>query len=279
MRRLCFLLAVACAGAALAQEPELAGEAEREFQEIVSSTSETSLLPQVARMEAWLAAHPSHPDVGRGQLWTAKILLWAGDTRRALELLEQVRRERAGSELATESELAIAAISLTRHDFARAQELYRLHARSGDDKWRYLARRGLDDVRRERALFWVLAAVIAAVAALTALRAWLIRRAQRAWWPLPEELVYPLPVLGLVLVASFSQPPEAALAVRIFALGAVLLLWANGAFLRARPPRGLARLREVALGLGHVVALLYCALWFSGLWAKFLETLESGVES
>jgi hypothetical protein len=56
------------------------------------------------------------------------------------------------------------------------------------------------------------------------------------------------------------------------------VLWANGVYLRARPPRAARRLVETALGLAQAAAVLYCAVVLNGVWSKFYETLVMGAE-
>ncbi|MBK7865391.1 MAG: hypothetical protein IPJ65_43700 [Archangiaceae bacterium] len=271
------LVAASVASSTAGAQPD--ADADAAFEAIVNSGGEGEQQTLVEQMQRWISAHPTHPDVPRGQVWMAKLLLWKGDEPRAVELFHRVAAEHPDTDLATESELALATLELGHLHFKWPLEIYKKHASSPDPKWRYLARKGLDDVRREYYLFLVFLAAVGVLLAFTALRAWLVRRAKASFWPPPEEVTYPLPVLGVVLLASLAQPAEAALAVRVFALGALALLWANGVYLRARPPQRFARLREALLGVGQVVLLTYCALIVSGLWLKFLETLETGIES
>src|SRR5262249_4857607 len=100
----------------------------------------------------------------------------------------------------------------------------------------------------------------------------------RSLWPPPQEVVYPLPVLLLSAIASLGAPAAEGRGVRALALSAVILLWLNGAWLRARPPAGAWRVVHAALGLLQAGALLYAAVVLTGLWDKLHDTIEMGAD-
>jgi hypothetical protein len=87
-----------------------------------------------------------------------------------------------------------------------------------------------------------------------------------------------MPLFVLMAAVAFGQPVDEGRAVRWLAFGAMGVLWLNGAYLRARPPRGAWRLVYGVLGLAQAAALLYVVVIACGLWDKFHDTLIMGAE-
>jgi len=104
------------------------------------------------------------------------------------------------------------------------------------------------------------------------------RSGPRALWPIPDELAYPLPVLLVILLASIALERPERMAVITLCTSAIALLWINGAFLRAHPPRGLARAGQALLGLAQALGIFYCAIIASGLWEKLVDTWQMGAD-
>src|SRR5205814_942001 len=101
---------------------------------------------------------------------------------------------------------------------------------------------------------------------------------RKALWPPPEEVLYVAPVLIVVLIASFWLAPDSASAVRIVVAGGLACLWAQGAFLRARPAGVVRRAATSVLGLAQAAVLVYSAVVVNHLWLKLVTTLSGAAE-
>lgn len=227
-----------------------------------------------ARLAAFAAAHPGSDEGARALLLVGQ--LWRKDGRDDLagQAYQRVVTEAPASPSALDAELGLGDLALTARDWAEAARRFERVARVGEGRFLYQARLGLELASAERLRYRLFLGV---AAALVALSLWRGARA-RTLWPPPEEVLAALPVAGLLLLASLSQPDAEARAVRVLALGGLALLWANAAAFAARPPRGARRLLEVALGLGQAAGLLFCAIIAGGLWTRFVETLSVGAE-
>jgi hypothetical protein len=252
----------------------LLGAADPGFDAITSRVGKQSHDESCAQMEAWVDAHPTDPNAGRGLIWMAELRLADRRTDLAYALFDRAARDYGDGEWGLHGQKGRADLDVAAHRFAPALETYAKLAARPEPYWQYVGRISVDSARGERLRFYVYAALLLALGAWTAFR---LGRARKQLWPPPEELTWSAPVLLLMLAAAIAQPPEEARAVVWVALGGAALLWANGAYLRARPP-GRRWPLEALLGLAQAAALLYCAVIANDLWMKFAETLTNGAE-
>jgi hypothetical protein len=192
----------------------------------------------------------------------------------AYDLFSRAAQDYGDGEWGLHGQKGRADLDLYQHRFGPALATFARLAARPEAYWQYVGRISLEEARHQRTRFWIYVALLAALGAWTLGRLGLARQ---KLWPPPEELLWSAPVLVLMLLAAFAQPAEEAHAVVTVALGGVVLLWANGAFLRLRPP-GRRWPLEAVLGVAQAAALLYCSVIANDLWMKFAETLTSGAE-
>lgn len=244
-----------------------------EFDEIVSSIRSDNHEEICGRMSAWIERSGGDPRAPRGLLWMAQIRRNDQRDDLARPLYQRVVRDAPGSSWALHARKGLGDVDLAAHQYASAIARYQSLAALPDAHWKYVGSNAAAYARGERVRFQILVALAALLLSSSLLQ---LARAGRAGklWPPPREVVWSLPVLLGVFVASFAQEPAEAAALRTLAASALALLWAQGAALRAS-----TRFWVPALaGVAQTVALLYCALVGNGLWAKLVDTVAMGGE-
>ena len=241
--------------------------------DLAAHVGEVSHEETIARIEAYVAAHPNAEDAGRALLLGAQLRRKDGKEELARALLQRVP---ASSSSWLDASLALADLDLFERHFEAAIARYDALAASSPGRWQYQAALGAGLARAAQTrVRWVLAIMLG----LVMLTAWrLFKSGRRALWPLPEEARIGLPIAALLALASLGQPSNEAHAVQAVALGGAALLWCNASYFQEHPPRGWRRPFEALLGVGQAVGLLFCAVVLSGLWAKFVETVTAGAE-
>jgi hypothetical protein len=230
-----------------------------------------------ALMQAWVDAHPTDPRVPRALVWMAQLRVADHNRALAQPMFLRVYKDYPGTEWALHSLKGLADLDLESRRYGDAIAKFDTLASSSIPFFHYVGYMAGRRAREERFRLTLTLSLITAFLVLWGLRLWR-GKLPRALWPPPVEVLYPLPILLLMAAASFGQPAEEARGVRMIALGAVMMLWLNGAYLRARPPKGVWQVVHGAMGLGQAVALLYVAVILSGLWDKFHDTLVMGAE-
>jgi hypothetical protein len=265
------MLPVSLLAALLAVAPASATE---RFDDIVGSVTSQNHDEACARMQAWLDAHPGDPQVAQGLVWMARLRTTDRRHDEARALLARALREPPQGEWPLHAKKALADLDLESHRFEVAIAAFEELARSPIPLWRYVGTNAAENARGERVRFRIMLALVAALALL-----WLFRlRSMRPLLPPPMELVYALPVLLLIVAAAASQEEPEAHALVTLGLGSVVLLWLNGAWARARLPRGRERWAHAFLGILQAFAMLYCAMIGNGLWEKMKDTIAMGAE-
>lgn len=244
------------------------------FQAIVERVGQQSHDASVAQMQAWVDAHARAPDAGRGLIWMAELRLADHRLDLARPYFERAARDYPQTEWGYQGLKGVADIDVAHHRYAPAIATYDALARLPLPYWEYVGRMAAISARQERLRWWLFLGLSVALCVSVVARL----RAARQVWPPPEEATWALPVALVMLLAALGQPPEEGRAVITVAVGAVALLWAHGAQLRARPPGTAGRIFAGATGLLEAAALLYCAVIANDLWLKFAETLTSGAE-
>jgi hypothetical protein len=246
------------------------------FEEILAASGR-SHDASCSLMEAWVNAHPLDARAPRGLVWSAQLRLADGKKNLAQSIFLRVRREYPGTEWALHSIKGLADLDLSSRRYGDAIAKYDLLAKSDLPFFQYVGRMAAQQTRGERLRFSGMLSLVVGFLLLWTLRlVWFT--AWRILWPPPVEVIYPLPILLLLLAASLGQPVDEARGIRMLALGGLLMLWLNGAYLRARRPAGGWRVVHAALGLGQAGALLYTSVVLSGLFEKFHDTLIMGAD-
>ena len=262
-------------------------EPQRRFAEIQQGFASRSEAESIAMGDQLLADYPDWPGGARVALWLAEVELRAGRTHLALRRYAAAAETWSDPDIQFEAHLGAgdAALQLGRLDLAERH--YRSLDPRGDVGRQTVTREALAAVAtaRERAgwsgLAWFLAGaglVVLLGSLLLAARS--ARRAARALWPPPPEVLYFAPV-GLVLaVTGYTDYQGLGPAVSIVAAGGLVTAWVSGAGLQLRRVDGR---RPVAAVLVHVVAsaavvigLTYLAIYYTGLLTAVLDTLRDG---
>jgi hypothetical protein len=258
--------------------PASAEPAGLRFEDITNQVSAHGRARSREWMEAWVRAHPTDANAGRGLVWIAELYVADGRRDAARPYYERAAREYPDTEWGRHGVRGMAELDLAHRHYAAALKGYKRLASTPLPLWSYVGRTGIAEVRGERIRFVLFLIAALALVAFAAIRVWLASRAGDRIWRLPEECTYPLPIFVLMIAAAFNQPADEAIAVIVLAVGGFLLLWGNGVYRRARPPRGTHRLGEAILALVQTGALFYCVLIVSNVWHKFHDTIVMGAE-
>ncbi len=250
----------------------LAGEdLEQAEVEAVQLPSEQGL----ARIEAWIAANPTSPQVPRALLWEAQQHMSWEHFELARALLDHALESNPDPELALDLALTRADLSALEGHFAEAARTYEALPAPPGSRWAMQASMRGEQMRGETLRHRAMNALAALSGLIIALRTF---RRRRELWPPPEEFSWSAPVLlTLVLAAMFRLPAERN-AVLFVCLGGLVLLWLTGAELRARSLTAASRAAELGLTSFLVGSLLFCAIVASGLWARVADTFAGGVD-
>jgi tetratricopeptide (TPR) repeat protein len=227
----------------------------------------------IEEVRAWVAANPSDPEAGRALVWLGQLELADEHYDAAGAFFEQAVRAYPGTEWDLAGTKGLADLALWSHRYAQAVAHYQKLEQSSSPYFKFLGAAGVEEARATRVRDLLALGLAALLLSLAGLRLYVARP-----WPLPEELIYAAPVAALMVLASFSQPADEGRAVAAVALGGWLLLGANAAYYRARPPKGLTLAREALLSVAQAAALVYCAVVANGLWGKLVVTLVVGPE-
>lgn len=259
----------------LALALRLAAVGDPGFDRIVARVGQQSHDVSCAQMKAWVDQHPKDPNAGRGLVWMAELRLIDHHTDLAMPLLERAAHGYPDTEWGHQAEKSLADLLVGGHHYAAAIAIYEKLSKLPTDYWQYVGRMAAASAREQRTRWEIFLALVAALLAGIGYR---IARARRQLWPLPDEVIYALPIALVMLAAAWAQSPEEAHAVVSVALGGMLLLYAHGVHLRSVELSWRTRLVESVVGLGEAAALLYCAVVANGLWLKFSETVLTGAE-
>ena len=247
----------------------LLGDAQ--FDAITNASTAAAHDQACAQMQVWVDAHPEDPLAPRGLLWMAQLRRADDRADLARPLFAAILRQYPRSDWALHARKGLADLDVQEHRYQRAIETYRALAREPSPFWQYLGRNSAEAAQGARDRFYLFVVLFGATALLWISRVW--RRGVRLFWPLPGELVYPLPILLLVLLAATGQEPDEARAICAVAIGAMALLWLNGSWLRAEKRR---RLLNAGFAVAQLCALLYCSVVATGLWGKLIDTFAGG---
>ncbi len=259
-----------------ARAGELAPPPDPEFQAISSEVREGNHAEVQARMARWVAAHPDRPEAPRGLLWIAVLDRQDGHGEEGRPLLDRVVHDWPDTEWARHAKKQRADLDLDAWHFSRAIAAYQELAQGPGDYWKYVGNNAAQIGRSQQLRFYGLITALLLLVGLSISR--IARAGKQALWPIPRELAWPLPALAVIFICAFGQPADERRAVLVLAVGAMALLWVNGAWLRARPPRGAARAGQALLGVAQACAIFYCAIIAGNLWEKLIDTIQMGAD-
>ena len=229
----------------------------------------------IARIDVWIAEHPTSPELPRALLWQAQQRIVQQRFEAARALLERAVRSNPAPELALDLALTQADVSALEGHFEQAARAYESLPAPPGSRWAMQASMRAEEMRgeawRHRALY-ALAALSAVIIAVRLFR----RRADL--WPPPEEFTWSAPGLVTLAVAALSRPPAERTAVLLVCLGGLGLLWLTGSALRTRKLSAGARVAELGLAVFLAGNLLFCAIVVSGLWSRVADTFAGGVD-
>jgi hypothetical protein len=259
----------------------------RDLAQLIART-DTTPPDEVIRTGDALAA-AAWPGAPRAALWLADWLRRSGRPGDAAERYAGVAARWPGRPEAREALRGEAGCALDARDWSRAEALAgRLPAAEPADR---IIR---DDVlaaaaRGRRVARWYLAAQLTIAGALAALLASLAEAmlrsppgGRRAALRPPIEVVYLVPVAGVLIGVAFTAHRLIAPAVAVISAGGVALTWLSGSALEqlraTGRPRGLRAAGHVLACLAGVAALAYIALVRDNLLDALIETVRLGPE-
>jgi hypothetical protein len=121
--------------------------------------------------------------------------------------------------------------------------------------------------------WWVMAALLAALAAVCAARLALARRRSSKLWPPPFEVMAVLPVIAVLGLAAATRPGPEGRCVLELLIGGLVLLWVSGVALQNRALSRWHRAAELLLAAAQLASLFFCILVANGLLSKAIDTL------
>lgn len=240
--------------------------------------------PQEAlgQLERLAAEHPDYPERANIQLAIAHGRELEGESARAIEVL---REAFAKAEVQDRSRLGFAFVRMaTRRGFlddARVA-LEQLTA-SGADRGVIAKLRARLDTAEHRA--WWRRGMWLGVAVFAALAAWMLRRETGSWRAAgkqvlrpPGEVIFLLPIAGVLVAIAFTGNPVFARAVLGILAGGVIATWISGALFEARRGRiGAARaIVQAVLTIAAIGCVTYLAIDRDRLLDLVEETVEHG---
>ncbi len=258
------------------------------FTEIKQRHAERGVDESIRRMEELVAAHPDWPGLPDALLWLAETQARTGRHAEARRRFLEVAERWPADPRAFAALEGAAQATLAQRDWAGAEELYR-RLPVGDDPARLQVRAaGLEAVARERTRHRLYLGGHALVAAVL-IGLLLSLRLAAGSWPAagrallrpPTEILYMIPVAGLLIGAALTGHEDIAPAVAIILTGGLAVTWVSGAGLAAgttRRPRLRALVHAAACAVA-VVALCWIALYRTGLLDMILETVRFGPET
>jgi hypothetical protein len=144
---------------------------------------------------------------------------------------------------------------------------------SGDPYWVTMAESARAEVRAARAQWWLMIAVLAALAATCGLRATSARRRGVKLWAPPFEVIATLPLMIIVGVAAAARHGPEGRTILEMVIGGVALLWVTGVALSNRTFSTGRRALELLIAAFQLAGLFYCVLVANGLTSKAIDTL------
>ena len=246
-----------------------------DFDAIVGGVSQRTHAESCTAIKAWATENVADPRARRGLVWCARLLWTDHDLDPARSVLERVLKDRSDDDPAMQALSTLGEIDFSEGRYAQAAVDYRALAASPIELWRYSGEQALIEVERSRNVWWQ------AAASAIVLLAWLLWRlavVRRALWPAPAEVGVLAPLLLLLAAIAITQPAEVARGLGMLVLGGVALAWLNGAYWRARPPQGRARLLEALKGVTQAVLLVDGVLVSSGLWRSLWQSMTGGFD-
>lgn len=232
--------------------------------------------------------------VGRSRVlgWMGDVHLRAGRHARALELYVSAAAAAPPGETGDEQRWAAyrgagdAALAAGRFD--EAERYYRSMLTAGDASRARALDDALERVARQRLRatlyqlsFAVLALVVFGFGVLLRSSADGWRAGLRCLARVPTEVIFMVPIAGLLVVASLTAHYAIAPAVFIICLGGLAITWLSGAGLAAAHARarGAGRIRpwvHIVLAVAGVLALSYIALHHNRLIDMIVDTVRFG---
>ena len=240
----------------------------------------------LGELEQLARANPAYPQ--RGNLWLAIARGWEieGEADHALEVLRQPLTTLEGRERARVG-FAFVRIALRRGAVLDAETVLDDLARAPDaDRVAIAALREHVDTAERRA--WVRRALWLVLAALAILAAFVLRRETGSWRGAgrglvrpPSEVLFLLPVAGVLVAIAQTGNPVVARALWIITLAGVIVAWLSGVVFEAHRARtgrvGAARaIVQAAIVIGTIGSVAYLAIDRDRLLDLVEETVEHG---
>ena len=261
-------------------------EPQRRFSEIREGFPDRPEAESIAMTEALLREFPDWVGAPSVALWLAEVDLRAGRTDSAMRRYAAVAERYPHTDARFDALLGAGDAALRLGRTGEAEAFYRRLEPGGDPGRETLKREALRDLERVRGrsrLGWL--AALLTLAGILALAGSLLaatrspRRAARALWPPPSEVLYLAPVAAVLSAAAFTGYAGLGPAVTCISIAGVAAAWLSGAGLAARPGRrAAAALAHAAAAVVVVAAVAYLALLRFELLDAVLETLRYGPE-
>ncbi len=256
----------------------VAAEPPGAFDEIVEWAKSHSHHEAIDRMGAWWEANPTDPRGGRAVIWLGQLYVTDAKPEEARKWFERARSNYPKTEWALHAIRSIAGLDASSWHFDEARRGYQQLIDSRDPFFVFEGETGLYVVTRlERQIYGVFGLTFFVVATLI----WLLVKSKGLWQllPPPMEFMTALPILALMAFGALAQRGHQAAALLAVACGGGVLLWANGAAFRAKPPLGWRRYAAALFGIFQAASLLYVVVVLFQLWDKLRDTITLGADA
>jgi len=261
-------------------------EAQRRFTQIREGFPDRPEAESIAMTEALLRESPTWVGAPSVALWLAEVDLRAGRLESAVRRYAAVAERYQNSEARFDALLGAGDAALRLGRTGDAERFYRMLDPAGDPSRETLRRDALGQLAQARGrqrLGWL--AGILALAGFLVLTGSLLRaarsarRAARALWPPPSEVVYLAPVSVVLSAAAFTGYAGLGPAVTCISIAGLAAAWLSGAGLAARGERRAAAVVVHALAAALIVlGVTYLALLRTQLLDAVIETFRYGPE-
>lgn len=266
-------------------------EAVARFTEIVQGFSERGEYASIAMAEALVADHPGWPGAPRALLWLAQVHRRGGRHAQAQARYLEVAQTAASPDDVFDGYRGAGDMASRMRRFDEAEAFYRRMPVRDDPGRRRSFEDALADLERDRvrariyhACFAVAGGMFLLLLLLLRLAAGNGRRAVRALWPPPIEVMFMAPIAALLTGVAYTGHELIGPAVLLVCTAGLIVTWSSNAGLNAGLMHGAraGKLRATVHATVAVVAMaamIYIAVHRHGLLDQIVETVRFGPDA